>query len=378
MAESGIRRRTVLGASLVTLGGAACTTPDVGSSATPATIGSPPPASTGGPTPVDTRPTCVSLADHEFRFETLCGGSGGPVSDDGGNMQQLTYFGPVRATEAGVTAWFVNAIVAWDPATGRVSGLLAPKRSDSWVYAICGDATINASCDGTLAVHREGCLVDELKGHTLPKGAATAVLGVEAVDAKHLLSLGADGTLRLWDVESLNEVRSVQPEVEAPTWLSLDTDAAIVLVTSADGTSLQSFSTELEPAQTLTDLPASTGGWKAVGKAKAVAVADGANAIVTVDLADASVSEHKFQMTPLTVEALADSTLAVGMPARLTLVEPGDEEVVVRDRVRYGHAVGFSADGAATYLADGVGGVASFDTRSGALIRRFDEPGRIQ
>ena len=242
----------------------------------------------------------------------------------------------------------------------------------------CGDATINASCDGRLAVHREGCLVVELKGHTLPKGAATAVLGLEAVDAQHLVSLGADGTLRLWDVESLSEVRSVQPEVEAPTWLTLDADAAIVLVTSADGTSLQSFSTELEAAQTLTDLPASTGGWKAVGKAKAVAVADGANAIVTVDLADSSVSEHKFQMTPLTVEALADSTLAVGMPARLTLVEPGDEEVVVRDGVRYGHAVGFSADGAATHLADGVGGVASFDTRSGALIRRFDEPGRIQ
>jgi WD40 repeat protein/tRNA A-37 threonylcarbamoyl transferase component Bud32 len=88
-----------------------------------------------------------------------------------------------------------GAVFVWDVATGKSAETFAVPRGDP-VTALdwCGaDAVLAVGrSDGALALHRAGASPVNCRGH---KGAVLAV----AVSAEHVVSAGADGSVRVWD-----------------------------------------------------------------------------------------------------------------------------------------------------------------------------------
>jgi WD40 repeat protein len=110
----------------------------------------------------------------------------------------------------------------WDVDTGACLHTFAGHEQAVRAVAVSSDGKLiaSASDDRTARVWdvASGDQIAQLEGH------AGAVRGVAFLPDGSLLTAGRDGTLRTWDIQT-----------EAPLWVSLHEDCALVLAVSADG-----------------------------------------------------------------------------------------------------------------------------------------------
>ncbi|NNG37363.1 hypothetical protein [Nakamurella aerolata] len=105
-------------------------------------------------------------------------------------------------TDRTIITMYIDAVAEFDRRSGTLLKLLAAQRSDSPMFAAQGALAVTPRCDSALVVHRNGCQVGELVGHRMPADVrpAESFGGMHFVEDATLISLGADGTLRRWDV----------------------------------------------------------------------------------------------------------------------------------------------------------------------------------
>lgn len=177
------------------------------------------------PTDAPEPPECVSLGRHNFHENWACEYQYGHYpqqtdSNDTIEFDPTTFFGPVRETKTGFSAAIVNVFAQWDLTVNQVSGLIAPRISNSTVHAVFGNLAAVPACDGSVLIYESGCYKTTCQGHTRIKSTQRPIEGQQGSDGIQdlaflddtvLISIGVDNTLRNWDTKtgSLSRTREL-------------------------------------------------------------------------------------------------------------------------------------------------------------------------
>lgn len=341
------------------------------------------PGRSPGQQPVSLRsevPQCVSLAGHTFtRGGRYC--DRGPGGDRESMITPLDHQGPLIATADTLTSYYIDAIVEWEIATGEPIRLLAPQRADNWVYARCGESTVNPRCDGVLVVHRDGCAVAELVGH-IPGGHRTpgsptdGIQGLCRVADDHLISLGTDNTLRRWRLDAADQVAEtgIASSAEDRT-LGPGPDAGTVLVAHSTGAEL--FDAETLRSRAAYDgLPASAVGWVSspAGLLAGVSAGDERGLLIW----DPATGRHELLATNDAPGAVAVSATGVvaavnGLVVWLRTPDGRTSRVRLADPSYLTGAAAFSPDERMLHILDKRTGIRTVELATGRTITAYRE-----
>lgn len=362
-------RRTLFGAAIATPLLAACQS---GSTSPPVADPSMSPAPSTSPAPLE----CIELGNHRFQPRALCR-EAGTTSDDEEELAEYTHFGPIHATEDTVVAWYVDAIVEWDAHTGEPLRLLAPKRADNWYYAVSGEFTVNSRCDGTLMVHVDGCLVDELPGHEAPADGGDAILSLVEAGPGRVVSLGQDGTLRLWNLDDAEQVALHELYGDAAGYrIHVDGGRGELLLTALEGSTVQILAADtLEVVDEITDLPAVATGWLPTPNDAFVGIATGAteDQLVLLDRATSEITALEGKPFPRLVTVADDGTLAVAHHSEVALYRAG-EATPTYFGWRQREALSFSPDGTQLHTLMAGSAMTTFDVATGEQVIKLSDP----
>lgn len=370
MGAAKMPRRTILSAAVIGAAGA------VVAGCSPA----PQPGGTPSPQLRPVPPECVQLGDFEFGgSQYFCQATVDqldPVADP--DRRPVFYTPPMLVTATHLVARYTNAVVEWEIATGAVSRLLAPRRSDNPLFAHRGDLTVVPRCDGALIVHREGCVIAELYGHNprrkgLP---ADGILGLQMVDDQHLISLGADDTLRRWAVERSEQVAVIDlPAATSDRQLAFD-QATNRVVTSDESTAWVYDAGTLELIAEVGDLPAARSNWRGLPNGDLVSAAkrDDQRGINIWHQASGEVEYWATKWDIGDFAVAADGTILVIDDAVLKRRLPdGRVEHLPIDKEARGD-LACTPDGALLHTMDSIDGIKTFDVATGALLASCQKP----
>lgn len=331
---------------------------------TPPPSVSPSPSDVASPRDV---PDCIDLADHEFvRGRSYCGGDHG---DGDADVVALDFAGPLIATDDTLIAWYIDAVAAWSTADGTLTKLLAPQRADQRLFATVGAHTVVPQCDGKLVVHADGCRVLDLDGH--PEG----VIGLVAVDDKHLVSLGSDADLRLWDVSAPEPIAAHELDTSADgLLLGVERTGGVVTVSGADRLRIFDGSS-LEPREDLTDLPA-TSGWVLSPTGGLIGEASGSGGVLIHDPASGQSQRVETTRDPLRFAISNSGVLAVVQGIHLHVRRPDGATAKHRleDPTYHTGSAVFSPDETALHILDAHSGLASVDIATGRRLTTYSQP----
>ena len=351
-----ISRRSLLSASLAGLGAAL--------------LGS---CGTGGQEPVPTlgAPTsgCVSLDTHTFRRGAKCTNASASGADL--DVAPIDHRGPLVLGEGTAATAYIDAVVEWELATGQARRLLAPRLSDSWCFAHRGAWTVVPRCDGALVVYRDGCWVADLVGHSPAQssdGTPGPVRSLCWSDDEHLVSLGTDATLRLWNVPRANQEAVDTLDWEA-TAMSPGTDGSI-LISGADRVEVRSPA--LEPLSQFT--PPLATSWTVLGADTLAGVGSDGRDVVVWDTASGI---HELVDTP-TLAALGCLGGRMAVISGLNLIMRSADGTLTRTQLEdssyHPDAVALSPDGTTVHLVDQLEGLRTIDVATGATLITFTDP----
>ena len=283
-----------------------------------------------------------------------------------------------------VIAPCVAGLCFWESASGELSRTMP------------GGARVAASPDGSLLATdgRDGSLRlldaasgDELRtmqGHTLPQ-ATDARLGITALafspDGAMLASAAHDGSVRLWRVADGAALQNLQTGSSRPTAIAFSADGATLAVTSTDQpVQLWEVATGRPLATLAGSAPQGYGiAFSPDGRWLATASSDPAQKLYLWEAAartlvatfPEAVSAHDLAFSP-------DSTLLAfsnkaDKSVRLWSVG-GEESRTLTGHTDTPYAVRFSPDGQYLYSASSRDGILQWATVTGELLRRFDLP----
>lgn len=322
-------------------------------------------------------PQCVDLGQHKFvRGGRFC--EAVPSGNQESSVSPLDHHGPLGVTAETLTSYYIDAVIEWDIATGEPMRLLAPKRSDSWLYAHRGAWTVNPRCDATLVAHQGGCAVAELTGHASSGQSGTSPDGIQGLcwtNDDQLVSLGADDTLRSWRVDEATQ--TAQTKIVTPAGnrtLGPGWQADTLLVSHSGGV-------EIFDAHTLQSLhthagPPTTNGWQAMGDGVLLGIsADDVGMMIW----DTVTGHHQLIPTgdPPRAVAAASTGLVAAVDGPVLVVhrpDTGTEEIRLADPSYQTGAAVFSSDGALLHILDKHTGLRTVDVTTGHTITTYRNP----
>lgn len=326
-------------------------------------------------TPVATPPDCVDLSDHRFvRSQRFCSGTSPDPAE--GDMQPIDFFGPLVVSGSSVATFYIDAVAEFELRTGTLQRLLATRRSDSRLFAAWGNVAVTPRCDGVLVVHRNGCQVGELVGHTVPTAPAAALRGLRFVSENVLVSLGADTTVRSWDVDTatLLTTRKVDGD-STDTWLRSGPSAERLVISHSDSVTVLSAD-NLSTIDRKGPFAATSTGWYPMADSAFVGISAepsrrGLLFRTATDTAEEFVDTHDSPRA-LAVSAQGVAASIVG----LTLfILPPDGQVIRRELTTPLHQVvelDFTPDGAVLVAQDAATGVHTIEVASGRRLIEFE------
>lgn len=331
------------------------------------------------PTPSSTPDECVTLETFDFRHQGHCKPLDAP---DDADLLRFDFPGAIVSDGSQLMAYFRNAVLAWEVATGVLRSLHAPQRADSWVFAARGNTCVVPRCDATLAVHADGCVAVELTGHA-PRANGTEWLGdgiqslVFTAD-DHLVSLGTDNTLRSWRAstgEAL-ELQRLDSRAEMRTmWYDAADDR--LLVSHDAGRAADVYdSTTLEHTRSFPELPEVDGPWRLTTQGLFAGLGP-AGADEGIVLFDSSTGERTDVSTRDRCRALAvsaDGEVAFEDGNRIRLRAPdGSEREFATPGSEY-ISLAYSDNGELMHALDAHLGPVTFDVATGEVFTTYQLP----
>jgi len=158
-----------------------------------------------------------------------------PCNDGYGEQHVEWVRGATTIQNGEVVSWaYDHSLRVWNPNTGETKFVLCGHRG--WVMGVLEVAghrlvSWSADCDVMIWDSRDGSQIETLKGTRRPrkrrwwKDASTHdafVLGVELVNSETIASWAEDCTLRIWDLNSLEEVNLIELDSAPDGVISLD------------------------------------------------------------------------------------------------------------------------------------------------------------
>jgi WD40 repeat protein len=317
----------------------------------------------------------VSLSNHSFaRGGRYCSAT---AAGGGDSISPIDVFGPLIVTETSVATFYIDAVAEFDARTGRLTRLLAPRRADSIWFAARGGRAVTPRCDGGLVVHRDGCQVAELVGHQVLDRVAPAdsIRGLVFVSDDQLVSLGADATIRRWDVTRGTLVASVRFDGDRTgARLDLDHRSGRLVVSMPTGVSLVDPET-LDTVERVGPFSVTTG-WVPCGVDAYVGISTTEGRRGLVRRTSSSPVEEFIDThdAPTSIAVAADGTIATavgpwlyrrpaqGQAGRTSLATPLYQVT----------SAAFSPDGSVLYMQDSRRGLRSIDAVSGLDLVEFE------
>lgn len=351
-----MRRRLMFGSALVTALGVGCMD-GRGHGGEPTIPGEQ--TSSQSANPASTQPPeCADLAAFPFSRAGICDPTAAASESVGaaGDQGALDWWRLLPITSEQLAVCYQNAVIAFDLATGHSNALLAPRRADTPLYAADARRVVVPRCDGVLEVYEDGCITQEMPGHEPGARIDGGIVGLAMTSEDHLVSLGADHTIRSWRPSDGLALESA--EWDGGQEASMEVDAERGLVISTAQTIDIRDSTTLERTHCL---PAPQGPvlhWVPTQSGAFVAADSKHGLLLTPD---------DGQLQPLSeqdgVSAVATSTsgqiayLSVG---KLFTIDENHEHSAWQVFASQGE-LAFSADGSTIFVLDPVDGVTGWD-----------------
>lgn len=288
----------------------------------------------------------------------------------------MDFFGPLVVTTTTVTTFHVDAVAEYDLRSGKLLRLLAPRRSDSAWFAARGTTAVTPRCDGVLVVHRDGCQVGELVGHTVPGGRpGQSFCGLELISDTVLVSLGADATLRRWDVATATLLNSTRIDGGAEAALGWHAGSSRLVISAPDTVSFVD-PTSLAVLAKHGPFATTIGGWRAVTDGVFVGVsADPQRTGLLVRTGKSTVDEFiDTHDAPKTVAIAAQGAVAAIVGPRLVVrTAAGEVRRTTLATPLYEVAqAAFSPDGSVIIAQDAQRGLRAIDVQSGRDVVEFE------
>lgn len=330
--------------------------------------------------PLATPQDCIDLADHTFSHRRFCTPDPPDTPGVDYDIVFLDYDGPLVVTPDGLIASFMDAVTQWD-AQGTPMRLLAPRRSDSTLFAHAGRVTVNPRCDGSLVCHADGCATTVLSGHRVDvdKYPTDGIQGMCWVDDQHLISLGTDGTLRRWHPASGAELaqRSLDLDHEQ-RWLYLAQDASHLVVSTPDRAT--SFDPQtLEPIEDFAGLPPSALGWRPGPNGKLLGSQDRTdNRGLLVRANDGDIGLFRAYDRPKAIAVSDSGLIAAVFGHNYFLLDQWSQvrEVRLEHPASQACAASFNADATLLHILDGLQGPQTVNAQTGARLVAYQPPNR--
>ncbi|WP_144276772.1 WD40 repeat domain-containing protein [Parenemella sanctibonifatiensis] len=333
-----------------------------------------PTGSPGGSTPATSGVgECASLTSGH-RYSHLSGrcGAGAPPPGTEVDPVPMTWVGPIERDGDTVRSGFMNTVLAWDPATGAATALLAKRHNANPLWAGSGDVVVVPRCDGSLVVSRAGCVVQELRGHApvAEVGVGDGIVGLTFV-GDELVSAGADGTLRRWD--ALAGQQLAQTDVD-PGAIAMTVGLGALVLSWPDRVSVRRPS-DFAEITAHADLPNSTG-WSLLAGAL-VGVTDSDPREVVLVQPGAEPVRHPLDYWPVGLCVTADGAAAVWIDTDTIHILQADGQLteVPLERPRRFHTAWRCAVADGVLYASGADrGMWAFDLATGQLQQTFTDP----
>lgn len=320
-------------------------------------------------------PKCLTLDEYEFAASRqLCPFSElGPPNTSGVDYswRPLLLHGPLQATDTAVIGSFGGAVLQWGIRSGRVERLLAPWRSDFSPYAHRGDLTVVPACDGTLVVHRDGCIIGELPGHEArPDPRANSIVDIGWSSEATLVSLGRDNTVRTWDPGSLTQLAAAGVS-DGPQRLIIDFSSGAVGVCAAASITL--FDDRLRTLEVYDKLPPTRDGWQPTPSGHFFALPAESQKLLVFDSAAGALSDVDLDEGPHAI-AVGSAAVAVGQRALTRVTAGGIARTELSAPLIEPRLAALSSDETTLVVAVEGDELVAIDARTGEILHGFEMP----
>ena len=331
------------------------------------------------PTPTDVPADCVDLASFVFEHRGHCK----PLTSlSDADIVRFDFPGSLVSDGSQLMAYFRNAVLAWDVTSGALTSLHAPQRSDSWVFASRGNATVVPRCNGSLVVHADGCIALELQGHE-PESSGSDWVGdgiqsLVFTGDDHLVSLGTDNSLRSWAV-STGEALEMRRLDSRPDARVLWHDAAQGrLVLSHDlGRAVDIYHpTSLQHLQSYPELPEISGGWRTTSEGVLVGIntTDQPNGLTLYDgnTNQTSAIGTETACRAFTVSSTGEIAYEDGSLVKIRATDGTEREIVTQGTEFV--SIEFSDNGDFLHVLDAYAGPRTYDVATGDVFTQYELP----